>query len=125
MKKPVPKEHEVQAAIVDCLRLAGLTVYETTAYRQKGPSGVDKGIPDLLVVHPLRFCTFIGIEVKRPGEVKWSSREQFEAFKEHHFLLAQSPKDALNGVLITLEEDRHEHGALVKIRSIQRALEAA
>lgn len=32
---PKPKEHEIQAQVVQCLKLAGLTVLETTAYRQK------------------------------------------------------------------------------------------
>lgn len=64
-KLPAPREHEVQAAIVDVLRLAGFVVLETTAYRQKGTSGVDEGIPDLLVYHPHCGMNCLGLEVKR------------------------------------------------------------
>jgi hypothetical protein len=93
-----PREHEIQAAIVDALRLAGLTVYETTAYRQRGASGVDRGIPDLLICHPSAMYTYLGIEVKRPGPIRWSSPEQGRAYAEHRFALAQSPEQALRVV---------------------------
>ncbi len=96
MRKPKATEHEIQAAIVDALRLAGLTVYETTAYRQKGPSGVDKGIPDLLVCSDQLPWTYLGIEVKRPGcENKFSSSEQERACSERRFVVATSPEEAL------------------------------
>jgi hypothetical protein len=92
------KESDVQKLIVDALRLAGLTVLHTSAYRQKGPSGVSKGVPDLLVAHPLLQGCFIGIEVKKPGAIKWSSEEQRLLYETGCTLVAQSPGDALRHV---------------------------
>lgn len=120
-----PKEHDVQKAIVDCLRLAGLTVYETTAYRQEGTSGVDKGIPDLLVVHPLIPCHFIGLEVKPPGKVKFSSPEQERAWLENHFVIVQSEGDALREVkdcISTYPHFKRSREWLAKIDRVIRAL---
>lgn len=98
-----PREHEIQAAIVDALRLAGLTVFETTAYRQKGPSGVDRAIPDLLVSVDIMPRCYIGIEVKTDvTKPKWSSPEQEQAFKEGRFFLADDPDEALIGVELWL-----------------------
>lgn len=89
------REHDIQAAIVDALRLAGFTVRETTAYRQKGGSGVDKGIPDLLLAHPAVPFVYCGIEVKRPGKAQFSSIEQRAAVESSEYSLAQSPRMAL------------------------------
>ena len=77
---PQPKEHHVQKAIVDALRLAGLEVQETTAYRQKGSSGVDKGVPDLLVYIP-GLPIIIGLEVKRNQTAKRSPEQLAMAAK--------------------------------------------
>ena len=95
---PVVKEHDIQREIVIAVRFCGLEVYETTAYKQKGPSGVDKGIPDLLVCvpgHPI----YIGVEVKRPGgaasPIKYSSPEQRAAHEKGHFVIATSLGAAL------------------------------
>lgn len=90
------KEHDVQKQIVDALVLAGFEVLETTAYRQKGSSGVAKGIPDLLVSHKVLPLTFLGIEVKLPGEIKWSSPEQKQLADEGRFTVAQSPAQAVS-----------------------------
>ena len=95
MRLPVPKESDVQAAIVDALRLAGLVVDHTSAFRQKGGSGVSKGVADLIVYHPLESGLGILVEVKKPGRVKWTSKEQEAHYKAGRNLLAQSPKDAL------------------------------
>jgi hypothetical protein len=89
------REHELQKQIVDALHLAGFEVMETTAYRQKGPTGVDKGIPDLLVSHKILPVTFLGIEVKLPGKIKWSSLEQSELWERGRFHVAQSPEQAV------------------------------
>lgn len=93
---PQPKEHDVQAAIVKVLQTRGHLVYETTAYRQKGESGVDKGIPDLLVLQkPHRSNGYdagklVGLEVKRPGKIRWSSYEQELAWIDNAFVVVQS-----------------------------------
>lgn len=90
-------EHQIQAAIVDALRLAGFTVRESTAYRQKGPSGVDKGIPDLLVAHPLVKGIYLGLEVKRPGaSFAYSSKEQQFAHLAGEFHVVQDALQALD-----------------------------
>lgn len=90
------KEHDLQKQIVDALILAGFDVLETTAYRQKGSSGVAKGIPDLLVSHKVLQGTFLGVEVKPPGPIKWSSPEQKQLAEERRFYVAQSPSEAID-----------------------------
>lgn len=60
-------ESDVQKATVELLRLAGFDVRHTTAYRQRGPSGVSLGVPDLLVGHIGAPGSLLGIEVKKPG----------------------------------------------------------
>lgn len=74
-----PKEDEVQKAITDALTLARIPFYETTAFRQKGSTGVDKGVPDLLVPIPGHTGCYIGLEVKRPGAIRYTSPEQKQA----------------------------------------------
>lgn len=91
-------EHQIQSLIVDALKLANLTVLHTSAYRQKGSSGIAKGVPDLLVAHPLIAGHWIGIEVKKPGPVRWSSPEQKALYDSGKILLAQSPETALRHV---------------------------
>lgn len=58
------KESQLQQAIKDSLALAGFTVLHTSAHRQKGPSGVSPGVPDLLVTHDVCRPNWILIEVK-------------------------------------------------------------
>lgn len=120
-KKPsAPKihEHDLQRAIVDALRAHGHLVYETTAYRQKGASGVDKGIPDLLVLpknwrgDPTLTGYLRGIEVKVPGKIKWSSPEQELAWLDGSFVVVQSPVAAIDWIenspsLIFFGDDIH------------------
>lgn len=89
-------EKDVQAGIVQALRLAGLKVYQTSTHRQKGPSGCDRGIPDVLVcAGAVAPFSYLGLEVKRPGAVAWSSIEQGQAFEAREFALVQSPEEAL------------------------------
>lgn len=96
MKRVAPREHEIQAEIKTAVELAGFTVYETTAYRQKGPSGVDKGIPDLLVACDLYPHIYLGMEVKRDAsKPKWSSPEQEQAARANRFVVVDSAASAL------------------------------
>lgn len=95
MRKPALKEWDIQKQIVDAIKAAGFSVYETTAYRQKGPSGCSKGIADVLVHVPQNPGMYFGIEVKRPGPIAWSSPEQERAHSCRHFVVAQSPEMAL------------------------------
>lgn len=97
-------EYSTQSSIVDALKLAGFSVRKTVAFRQKGPSGVDKGIADLLVFHPC-FAPFFAlcIEVKKPGPIKWSSPEQRDAHEDGEFDVAQSAEQALEIGIAALE----------------------
>lgn len=76
VKAPPQTEHQIQSEIVKILRIHGYDVMVTTAYMQKGASGVQKGIPDLLV-HREDWGpgVLVGLEVKRPGG-KFTSYEQ-------------------------------------------------
>lgn len=98
VKCPKPKEHDVQKAIVQALRAAGFHVYETTAYRQKGPSGVDRGVPDLLVSHPLIRGYFVGLEVKRDEKAPLSL-EQKAAVEAERYVISTDPGHALKHCL--------------------------
>jgi hypothetical protein len=117
------KEHAVQRQIVDALRLAGLTVYETTAYRQRGASGCDRGIPDLLVSMPQTAYLYIGIEVKRPGQIRWSSIEQRQAAEAKRFIVATSTESALEAVHDVLC-GAGNHFYAGRVRAVLFALEA-
>lgn len=88
-------EAEVQVAIVAALRAAQFGVLETTAWRQKGATGVDKGVPDLLVYHPACKGQLLPLEVKRPGAIKYSSQEQEQLHKEGYTYVVQSSEEAL------------------------------
>lgn len=89
------KEHDLQKQIVDALVLAGFDVQETTAYKQRGESGTDKGIADLLVSHKVLHYTCLCLEVKAPGKIRWSSPEQREAFEAGKFRVVQSSAQAV------------------------------
>jgi hypothetical protein len=88
-------EAPIQKAIVDTVRWCGLEVYETTAYRQRGASGVDKGVADLLIPHPTLRWTALCMEVKRPGRTIWSSPEQKRAAELAHTVVVRSVDEAL------------------------------
>lgn len=96
-------ERDIQEAIVDALHLCGCTVYQTSAWRQKGPSGVMPGIPDLLVRWPGMASGFtLGIEVKAPkGTV---SPAQVAAMLEGVCVgIAHSPREALQFVVDAMD----------------------
>lgn len=120
-----PREHEIQKAIADVLRLAGATVLETTAYRQKGPSGTDKGVPDLLVFHPATALPIaLCLEVKAPGGRL--SLEQ-KVLRERGFIrIVESPEEALKElslfVTFTAQMMQERVSALKKIEFVQMAL---
>lgn len=127
-------EHEIQKAIVDAVRLCPfLTVYETTAYRQKGGSGVDKGIPDLLISYRFIHFTFLGLEVKADAaNIKWSSEEQRRAFLEKRIAVTDSPGGALAAIREWIEErwkGREKDIAflsdMAKLSTVARALKEA
>jgi len=90
-----PLESEVQLEITKALELAGFYVWHTTAFRQKLASGCSKGVPDLLVSHPIAPGSFLGLEVKRPGAVRYSSQEQREAVATCRVVVACSAAQSL------------------------------
>ncbi len=94
---PRPRENDVQTQILDALRFAGFAPLHTSAHRQKGASGVSKGIADILIPIPGLPC-YLGWELKRPGKVSWSSQEQKEAHILGQFDLVQSLEDGLSSL---------------------------
>jgi hypothetical protein len=90
---PKPKESDVQGAIKDALSACGFTVRHTSAFRQKAPSGVDKGIPDLLVFHASYPGWYLGMEVKT--DVGKPSPEQKIAMDAGEYPIVRKPSDAL------------------------------
>lgn len=94
-RKP-PSEHEIQEITVQMVRLCGLTVLETTAYRQKGSSGVDLGVPDLLVSVPGSPALWVGIEMKKPGGVL--SNAQYALSAAGQIVVCHSPEEVLRSL---------------------------
>lgn len=120
-----PKEHEVQAQIVDALRLCGLVVQETTAYRQKGASGVDKGIPDLLVWIP-GFKTAIGLEVKRDEKAPRTT-EQTRMCEQGFYQFVWTVEMALDAVheaMFDTPHTAHVHSRFYQIEKVRKAFSA-
>ena len=86
-------ETMLQRAIVDTLVLAGFSVKHTSAFLQKGPSGVSKGIPDLLVSHVGIPLCYFGMDVKMPnGKL---SPEQQQAVSAREYVVVRTPTEAL------------------------------
>ncbi len=104
IKPKVPLERDVQDEIVKVLGLVkGIKVYQTSIRKGAGRDGnrgggQDKGIPDLLVSVDVADGVYIGLEVKRPGPIKWSSPEQAEGFHATRFFVVQGPRDALSAL---------------------------
>lgn len=125
-KLPPPKEHEVQAEIKQVLELCGLHVLHTTAYRQKGPSGVCKGVPDLLISHDELPWTYLGIEVKRPGKsVMFSSAEQKAMAEAQRFAVCQSVESAALAAVRWLQMMGVSEKALAKATNVLRGIQGA
>ncbi len=120
-------ESEIQESIVTALQLAGLTVYSTSTHRQKGPSGCDRGIPDLLVCSSFFPHVYLGIEVKKPKGWTFSSPEQKQAYAEARFRLVHSPEEALDAAAAWVDEmtrgDAPAYDVLRnKLRSVRKSL---
>lgn len=111
-------EDDLQKQIVAFLKLHGYTVMVTSrrvkrcqkcgAFPQSGRGdGVSKGVPDLLVRHPKWPAgLMLGLEVKRPGTVRYSSLEQKAAALVGDIIVVQSLEDvadACRSVRIELE----------------------
>lgn len=110
--KPAPlTEDELQTQIIAFLRLHGYTVRITSrrvkkchhcgAWPRSGRGdGASRGLADLLVRKPSwRPGVFLALEIKRPGpQVRWSSRDQFEAWQAGEIILVRSLEDAVAAV---------------------------
>lgn len=97
------KERYIQEAIVAALAAAGCVVYQTTAWRQRGPSGVTPGIPDLLVHVPgMRQGHLIALEVKGPkGIISPAQQAAFAAGAIAAFV--HTPLEAIDAVYTALD----------------------
>ncbi|MBL8060992.1 MAG: hypothetical protein JNK63_09795, partial [Chthonomonas sp.] len=102
MRRSIIRESDLQATIVAALEQAGFRVKHTSAFRQKGASGVSKGIPDLLVSHADLKWIYIGLEVKTAtGAVR---PEQRQAQEDCEYMIVRSVEDALDAVLEVTEK---------------------
>lgn len=122
---PRPTEHQIQAEIVEAMTLAGFEVLHTTAFRQKGPSGVAKGVPDLLCFHPCCLYGALCIEVKRPGG-KWTNEKQRELNERGLVAKAESAEDALHHAVQWLRQfdssDRRE-ASIARVKRVLKGFE--
>jgi hypothetical protein len=101
------KEDVLEGQIIDLLEARGYRVMHTSAKRQRGASGVDYGIPDLLVGKPLpaalvstitRGSALLGLEVKSKdakGNWKYSCIEQWINHREGLTVVVATPEQAL------------------------------
>lgn len=95
--KIITEEQGIQDSIVKALSALGFVVSHTNTHGVRGKTGVSKGIPDLLVYHKaFPPGVSIGLEVKKPKGWKWSSYEQYLAWKERRTFVVFSVADALD-----------------------------
>jgi hypothetical protein len=124
-------ELDLQAAIKDVGSLCGFTVKNTTAFRQKGSSGVDRGIADQLWSHRLCPGIYLAIEVKLPGKrFCYSSREQGAAANAGEINVVTSPFEAADRALWFLTiyavescPARSRAYAIAKVAGVRQKLE--
>lgn len=111
---PPLTEDGIQAAIVVELRVRGFEVLVNSRRRKRcrkcgtvsaGGDGVSKGAPDLLVSAAwMPAWTWIGLEVKRPGRIVWSSPEQESMSRRLKVLVVQSVAEAI-GIMEVLSNE--------------------
>ena len=106
------KEDVLEGQIIDLLEVRGYRVMHTSAKRQRGASGVDYGIPDLLVGKPTPAAlaphtslgpvkggsALLGLEVKSKdakGNWKYSCIEQWINHREGLTVVVTTPEQAL------------------------------
>jgi hypothetical protein len=115
-----PKESDIQQAITTALECAGFTVRHTSAFRQKGPSGVSKGVPDLLCFHPSVPWSYMGLEVKRPGGKL--TLEQEQALENREYSVGNSALGALYQAWSWLKEPAARARVLTLIKAMEEEL---
>jgi hypothetical protein len=101
------KEDVLEGQIIDLLEARGYRVMHTSAKKQRGASGVDYGIPDLLVgkflpasltPHFKEGSALLGLEVKSKdakGNWKYSCIEQWINHREGLTVVVTTPEQAL------------------------------
>ncbi len=131
IKPKVPLERDVQDEIVKVLALVkGIKVYQTSIRKGAGRDGrsgggQDKGIPDLIISLAAFPGVYVGIEVKRPGTIKWSSPEQKEAGELNRFFTARSEVEALNGLAQAAANigTPHAHRIIDQVEKLLQAMQ--
>jgi hypothetical protein len=101
----IPLEDDVQTAIVKMLVFSGYRVLVTSRRAKKCPycnkfshkgDGASKGLGDLLVRHPSwPKNIWMMMEVKRPGPIAWSCKEQELFALAGDLIVVQSVEEAL------------------------------
>lgn len=115
------RERDLQAAIVKALELAGFEVKHTSAHRQRGPSGVSPGVPDLILAHPCSGGSLLGVEVKTPDGVL--SPAQKDWADKGYMAVARSAEDAVAAALVWLKKSPGAtKGAVAKAEDVLRSL---
>lgn len=108
LRSITPSEDDVQATIVEALRLLGYVVLVTSRRRKRcrvcgafssGGDGCDRGIPDLLV--SLDDARWLGMEVKGPRTRV--SPEQRSLAADGRIRIVRSVEDALAAVRGAME----------------------
>lgn len=89
-------ERQIQESICSVLITAGFRVLHTSAWRQKGASGVSPGVPDLLVWHDAVPGCALGLEVKKPkGKLSPAQKKHVEA---GDYFIVRGERDACEQV---------------------------
>lgn len=118
------KEHDIQKGVVKALELAGLTVLWTSTMKQYCPSGVAKGVPDILVFTP-GIPYIIGIEMKRGPKAK-RSPEQIRMADQGFYSFATNIEEALDWVekcLTELAPGKTTLGHINRLHAVRRGLQ--
>ncbi len=107
---PEPTEDDVQKVIVGGLRSRGFLVQSISRRVKKcwqcgkypksdGGDGVSKGVADLLVRRRTwPRGTWMALEVKRPGPIKWTNKEQKALAEDGDTIVVQSLEEAFAAV---------------------------
>lgn len=123
-KMPIATEDETQTTIVQGLRAHGYLVLVTSRRAKKcwhcgqwpksgSGDGVSKGVSDLLCRRQTwPMGVWVALEVKRPGPVKWSSKEQELLAETGDVIVVQSLEDALQACA--------DHGLDAEVRSLHQ-----
>jgi hypothetical protein len=97
------RESDIERAIHEELNIRGFTCLHTSSHIRGKPAsyatGVDKGVPDLIVTHrSWPIGVWLGVEVKTvTGRLR---PEQLNLLNEGRIIVAREPQSAVDAVLI-------------------------